>query len=346
MRLFVATVAALVLAALPGGCTADFPDGSSDHQPVDLIRSDGAELLHASSYPASVQNALYSPDGQTIVFTLFHRGYNEGPAGLFRMDIDVRQPSALLDEPDQDAVNAPGTAWRADGGLIAFASDRRDDLTEIWTIEPDTAAVSRVTNHASLGTNYYFLEPTFSPDGEWIVFEADLGVPDDNQQGMIWKTQVSGGDPIPLTGGPSHNTDDRLPNWSPTGDRILFQRRALGSDEWHIFTMTPEGTDVRHVTTQPGGNTDASWSPDGRWICYSSSAGGLTQPAIFVIAADGGEPVRITREDEHEDGAPCWSPDGRWIAFESHRTADEDSASVIRRIRVPGSIAATIGPSE
>ena len=42
---------------------------------------------------------------------------------------------------------------------------------------------------------------------------------------------------------------------------------------------------------------------------------------IFVMAADGSNPTRLTR-DPGRDGAPSWSPDGRQIAFETDRTGD------------------------
>ncbi|MFQ5400739.1 MAG: hypothetical protein ACE5E7_14225 [Anaerolineae bacterium] len=40
-----------------------------------------------------------------------------------------------------------------------------------------------------------------------------------------------------LTDGPATGVDDRQPNWSPAGDRILFQRRGPGSGDWDIYTI-------------------------------------------------------------------------------------------------------------
>ena len=98
--------------------------------------------------------------------------------------------------------------------------------------------------------------------------------------------------------------------------------------------MSPDGTDFRPVTTNPSSDTDASWSPDGRWIVYSSDYGGLPVPNIFVVSAAGGIPIRVTHDDTHEDVAPSWSPDGKWIAFESHEGPDEDAPSALWRIAV------------
>ena len=99
--------------------------------------------------------------------------------------------------------------------------------------------------------------------------------------------------------------------------------------------MSSDGNDIRRVTGVRAGNTDASWSPDGRCIVYSSDNGSLSHPNIFIIPADGGTPIRLTRSKEREDGAPSWSPDGKWIAFESHENADEDSPTSLWLIKVP-----------
>jgi TolB protein len=263
--------------------------------------------------------------------TSFAHGYNVGPAGVLILDLVSGGITRLTPEEDQDNVNLPGSAWNVVNDRIVFASDR-DESDDLWRIAPDGADFSRVTAHA--GPPWY-IEPSWSPDGQWIVFEADNNVPDDRQQGSIWKVRANGSALTPLTDGPANGTDDRQPNWSPTAERILFQRRDPGSEDWDIYTMTPDGTDIRLVTDQSSSDTDASWSPDGRYIVYSSDYGDLPVPNIFIILAEGGDPVRVTFSNVNEDGAPSWSPDGNWIVFESHLGEDEDAPSRLWRIASP-----------
>jgi len=317
---------------------------NAGHEPE--TRPDGAFRLTNPPPDASDQNPAFSPDGTRLLFTRFENGYNEGPSAIYLLDLTSGAVSLLTAAPGSDNVNLPGTSWNAATERITFASDR-EDTDEVWTMAADGSDLFRVTAHTPVlsqveGTASYFIEPSFSPDGQWIVFEADPDAPDDQQQGSIWKVRAEGTGLTQLTDGPSGDTDDRQPNWSPSGDRILFQRRApdpstgsgQDSDDWNLYTMAPDGSDVRQVTTAPSSDTDASWSPDGQWIVYSSDYGGLPVPNIFVIPASGGEPIRATRDETRHDGAPSWSPDGQWIAFESH-PGDEDTPTALWLIAAP-----------
>jgi len=305
--------------------------------PVPAGRSDGALRLTVLPQNVSDQNPAFSPDGTRLVFTRFENGYNLGPAGLFLLDLATGQITRLTPSEDQDNVNLPGAAWNEINGRIVFASDRAE-ADDLWRIAPDGSDFSRVTSHD--GPPWY-IEPSWSPDGQWIVFEADADLPDDRQQGSIWKVRADGRDLTQLTDGPGGGTDDRQPNWSPIGDRILFQSRIPDSDDWNLYTMNQDGRDIRPVTTEPSSDTDASWSPDGVCIVYSSDFGGLPMPNLFIVPVNGGQPIRVTFSDVNEDGAPSWSPDGDWIAFESHVGQDEDTPSSLWRISVQEGICTT-----
>ena len=109
------------------------------------------------------------------------------------------------------------------------------------------------------------------------------------------------------------------PAWSPDGRRIAFCHYANGRGQ--IYTMNPDGSDARNVSSNLWCDKSPTWSPDGERIAFVSNRAGDWE--IYVMNADGSAPTRIT-ESPGKDQRPAWSPDGAHIAFESERLGDLD----------------------
>jgi TolB protein len=162
-----------------------------------------------------------------------------------------------------------------------------------------------------------------------VVFESS--VYDAEGPGTIWVVNADGAGLRQLTRG----ADDRQPNWSPAGDRIVFQRTRSGAQD--LYTIRPDGTGLRNVTkTRRLSETDASWSPSGRKIVFSGDGPEIDVAALYAIPAAGGKRVRVTRTRGWYDGAPAWSPDGKSIAFEARRgEPDGSSGTRIYVVKAP-----------
>jgi len=273
----------------------------------------------------SLQNPAWSPDGDEILFTRFENGYNVEPAELYVYSPDTEALRLLVSDGSAN-INLPGSAWNATMGRIVFASTR-DPHDEIFVIDEEGVPGDewRVTVRDSLVA----YEPSFSPDGQWVVFESHaLDVEED---GVIMKYRVDGSeDYSALT---AASIDCRQPNWSPAGERIVYQR--FDSGQWDLWVVNTDGSGATRITSGTGDKTDASFSPDGEWVVYSSDEGGLEFANLFIVPVSGGTSVRVTGYDGYA-GAPSWSPDGSEIAFEgSSVDPDGSPGTTLWRVDVP-----------
>jgi Tol biopolymer transport system component len=66
--------------------------------------------------------------------------------------------------------------------------------------------------------------------------------------------------------------------------------------------------------------SNASWSPDGREIAFTSDISGRSN--LWKVNADGGWPIQMAQSDERQYGE-TWSPDGKWIVFQQDTGGNE-----------------------
>jgi Tol biopolymer transport system component len=117
------------------------------------------------------------------------------------------------------------------------------------------------------------------------------------------------------------------PEWSPSRDRIAVS--IGGDDDTFAFGRTGDDVAVGRVHRADwrsvAAGRDASWSPDGKRIVFSSDRSGDWE--LYTVSAVGGKARRITRLDGY-DGSPDWSPDGQMIVFE-HESRDGTVALLV-----------------
>ena len=106
------------------------------------------------------------------------------------------------------------------------------------------------------------------------------------------------------------------PNSSSAEFRASSKSPVSGAQLW---VANYDGSDPTPLTEATGRAQGAPrWSPDGRWILYSSQEDDGHRD-ISVIGAAGGSPRRVTG-DFFDSGQGSWSRDGKWIYFGSSRT--------------------------
>jgi Tol biopolymer transport system component len=100
--------------------------------------------------------------------------------------------------------------------------------------------------------------------------------------------------------------------------------------DYEIFTMAPDGTDLRELTKNAVDDIDPAWSPNGDKIVFVRSWGAPPiNMDIFTMTAEGRRQTRLTRNPT-VDVDPAWSPDGKKIAFASNRDGHDLQLFVMR----------------
>ncbi len=91
---------------------------------------------------------------------------------------------------------------------------------------------------------------------------------------------------------------------------------------WDLYLFDEAGAAPQKLTTDPSPDYNPAFSPDGRWVVFTSDRHGTAD--LFVLDLnDAGKPVRLTSSNAMEDAA-AFSPDGRSVAFVSTESGNPD----------------------
>ena len=158
--------------------------------------------------------------------------------------------------------------------------------------------------------------PSITADGKWIVFTSERA-----GQSDLFRIHPDGTGLEQLTDDPAFDDQGAL---SPDGKSLAFvSTRGEGfANLWLLDLATRKS---RNLTNTRAGNFRPSWSPDGRWIAFSSdrdtNAGRfpgqwehLQSTGIYLIHPDGTGLRRLTRTGGFA-GSPSWSADGKRVLY-------------------------------
>ncbi|HEX8087610.1 MAG TPA: biopolymer transporter Tol, partial [Blastocatellia bacterium] len=114
--------------------------------------------------------------------------------------------------------------------------------------------------------------------------------------------------------------------------RIVFTYLA------DIWTADEDGKNIRRVTVHKARDVYPRFSPDGRWIAFSSDRDGNLD--VFVIPSEGGAAKQLTFHSA-DDSVLGWTPDSRAVLFSSQR--GEDFAARLFTVSLEGGMERNAG---
>lgn len=251
---------------------------------VDLRSGDATPLPDALRAGALI---FASPDRTMFV-------YSEccgSPNGVFVTNVDgtgVRQITP-------DGTDGFAARWSPDGSMLVY--QQRDGFTQeignLVVVDVATGETTPITDLDRATYGLWMLSPSFSPDGERVLFHLPRG-PNDDPRWDLWSAPVGGGEPT------LEVRDASMGVYAPDG-RIAYVDSPRG--EWtspRLIVRDPDGTSRLLVE---GNEIDfARWSPDGTKIAYSDMG------AIHVVDVSTGDVTEVA-----DEGTSDWFGDDTLI---------------------------------
>jgi TolB protein len=219
-----------------------------------------------------------------------YKGETASGSEVFMADYDGHNPIQLT--KDGSIVAAP--CWMP-GRRVIFYTSYRLGNPDIYSYDLDSGARKTVARYAGLNTS-----ATVSPDGRQVaMIMSKAGSPD------LYVANADGTGLRQLT---RTKEDESSPCWSPDGHTICYVSRETGKAALYLISAGG-GTARRLRVAGVSSPTEPDWSPDGKWIIFTSYTGTANFNLCRVPAEGGTAEVLAAGED------PSWAANSRTVIF-------------------------------
>ncbi len=290
----------------------------------------------------SIGDPQPSPDGKWVAYTVssVDTSKDRRNSDIWMVSWDGEQTVQLTNSDDGEST----PRWSPDGKFLSFVSARNGEKNaQIWLMDRRGGEAKKLTSLKGDLDEY-----VWSPDGKKMVmsikdqdfsdtaktktrspfvmdryhFKEDRDGWVENRYTHLYIFDLASKKTDTLTWG---NFDEASPAWSPDGKQLAFASNRSAdpdkNDNQDIWVMdAAKGATMKQLTTWAGADRNPKWSPDGKWIAYSSSSSNLNftmygQSTISLVPAAGGAVRSLAGTLDRPVSDIQWSKDGQQLCF-------------------------------
>jgi dipeptidyl aminopeptidase/acylaminoacyl peptidase len=248
----------------------------------------------------TVNDPQVSPDGRWVAFTVKSLDLEKDAADTDVFMVPRAGGEALRLTASPKAETDP--RFSPDGRWLAFLSAREGGKSQVWLLPREGGEAFKLTAFKADVSDL-----AWSPDGKRLALVVGDADPDDEED-----EEKAGGEGEGAAKTPKPIVIRRL-EFKADGEGYLRELRQ------HLYVFDVEKKTSEPITTGPYDDFDPVWSPDGRFLAFTSNRtenpDANDNTDVFIVEARAGKAPRAVTASPGSDGSPAFSPDGKWIAY-------------------------------